>query len=54
MLLQRHWPPPVIARGVPDMVRAARETGAAAIQNRGILGGNIANASPAADTPRLC
>ncbi len=30
---------------------AARETGAIAIQNRGTIGGNIANASPAADTP---
>ena len=30
---------------------AARETGALAIQNRGTLGGNIINASPAADTP---
>jgi CO/xanthine dehydrogenase FAD-binding subunit len=31
--------------------RAARETGSIATQNRGTLGGNIANASPAADTP---
>ncbi len=30
---------------------AARETGGLAIQNRGTVGGNIANASPAADTP---
>jgi CO/xanthine dehydrogenase FAD-binding subunit len=30
---------------------AARETGAVAIQNRGTVGGNIANASPAADLP---
>lgn len=30
---------------------AASLTGAAAIQNRGTIGGNIANASPAADTP---
>ena len=28
-----------------------RETGGIATQNRGTLGGNIANASPAADTP---
>jgi CO/xanthine dehydrogenase FAD-binding subunit len=33
------------------MGRAAAETGGAATQNRGTLGGNIANASPAADTP---
>ena len=30
---------------------AARETGGIATQNRGTLGGNIANASPAADSP---
>ena len=31
--------------------RRPRETGGIATQNRGTLGGNIANASPAADTP---
>jgi CO/xanthine dehydrogenase FAD-binding subunit len=31
--------------------RAAAETGSIATQNRGTLGGNIANASPAADSP---
>jgi CO/xanthine dehydrogenase FAD-binding subunit len=31
--------------------RAAAETGSVATQNRGTLGGNIANASPAADSP---
>jgi len=31
--------------------RAAAETGGIANQNRGTIGGNIANASPAADTP---
>lgn len=31
--------------------RAAEETGGIATQNRGTIGGNIANASPAADTP---
>ncbi|PKN57006.1 MAG: carbon monoxide dehydrogenase [Deltaproteobacteria bacterium HGW-Deltaproteobacteria-14] len=36
---------------LPMLVRAARETGAIAIQNRGTIGGNIANASPAADSP---
>lgn len=35
----------------PMLCRAASETGAIAIQNRGTLGGNIANASPAADSP---
>ena len=31
--------------------RAAAETGSIATQNRGTIGGNIANASPAADSP---
>lgn len=35
----------------PMLCRAASETGAIAIQNRGTIGGNIANASPAADSP---
>jgi CO/xanthine dehydrogenase FAD-binding subunit len=35
----------------PLLVAAAAETGGIAIQNRGTLGGNIMNASPAADTP---
>lgn len=35
----------------PMLCRAASETGAIAIQNRGTLAGNIANASPAADSP---
>jgi len=33
------------------LCRAASETGGLAIQNRGTLGGNIANASPAGDSP---
>lgn len=33
------------------LCHAARETGGIAIQNRGTLAGNIANASPAADSP---
>ncbi len=33
------------------LCRAASETGGLAIQNRGTIGGNIANASPAADSP---
>ena len=36
---------------LPMLGEAAKLTGAAAIQNRGTIGGNIANASPAADTP---
>jgi CO/xanthine dehydrogenase FAD-binding subunit len=35
----------------PLMCRAAAETGGVATQNRGTIGGNIVNASPAADTP---
>jgi CO/xanthine dehydrogenase FAD-binding subunit len=35
----------------PLLARAARETGSIATQNRGTLGGNIVNASPAADSP---
>ncbi len=46
--LRRH---PVMQAEFPALVRAARETGAVAIQNRGTLGGNIAGASPAADSP---
>src|SRR5215212_912433 len=35
---------------LPALVEAAATIGAAQIQNRGTLGGNIANASPAGDT----
>ncbi|MBZ5606905.1 MAG: FAD binding domain-containing protein, partial [Acidobacteriia bacterium] len=35
----------------PLLARAASWTGAVATQNRGTLAGNIANASPAADSP---
>ena len=41
----------LLAREFPMLINAARETGGIAIQNRGTVGGNIANASPAADTP---
>ncbi|HEV2862823.1 MAG TPA: xanthine dehydrogenase family protein subunit M [Pyrinomonadaceae bacterium] len=41
----------VLRREFPSLCRAASETGGWAIQNRGTLGGNIANASPAADSP---
>ena len=40
-----------IARELPMLVQAASWTGSIANQNRGTLGGNICNASPAADTP---
>jgi CO/xanthine dehydrogenase FAD-binding subunit len=40
-----------LARDFSLLCQAARETGAVAIQNRGTLAGNIANASPAADSP---
>lgn len=40
-----------LQREFPLICAAARETGAVAIQNRGTVGGNIANASPAADLP---
>ena len=42
---------PVLHAEFTLLGEAARETGAIAIQNRGTIGGNIANASPAADTP---
>ncbi len=42
---------PLLAKEFPLLGLAAKETGAIAIQNRGTIGGNIANASPAADTP---
>jgi CO/xanthine dehydrogenase FAD-binding subunit len=40
-----------LARSYPMLPLAAAETGGLATQNRGTIGGNIANASPAADTP---
>jgi CO/xanthine dehydrogenase FAD-binding subunit len=41
----------VLAAEFPMLAEAAAQTGGIATQNRGTLGGNIANASPAADTP---
>ena len=41
---------PVVRREFPLLAQAAGVVGAAQIQNRGTLGGNIANASPAGDT----
>ncbi|MGA8306823.1 MAG: FAD binding domain-containing protein, partial [Candidatus Acidiferrales bacterium] len=40
----------ILQREFPLLCRAASETGSVATQNRGTLGGNIANASPAADS----
>src|SRR5687767_7578115 len=42
---------PILQEEFPMLCQAARETGGIAIQNRGTLGGNIVNASPAADSP---
>ncbi len=41
----------VLREEFPMLCQAAQETGGLAIQNRGTLGGNIVNASPAADSP---
>ena len=41
----------IIVRELPLLVQAASWTGSIANQNRGTLGGNICNASPAADAP---
>ena len=46
--IQNH---PMLQEEFPLLVAAARETGSVATQNRGTLGGNIVNASPAADSP---
>jgi CO/xanthine dehydrogenase FAD-binding subunit len=42
---------PILRHEFPMLCQAASETGGLAIQNRGTLGGNIVNASPAADSP---
>src|SRR5579864_3113464 len=41
----------ILQREFPLLVRAASWTGAIATQNRGTLAGNVANGSPAADSP---
>src|SRR5258707_12246862 len=46
--IRRHG---LLAHEFPLLCRAAVETGTIATQNRGTLGGNMANASPAADSP---
>ena len=42
---------PILKAEFPMLCQAASETGGLAIQNRGTVGGNIVNASPAADSP---
>jgi CO/xanthine dehydrogenase FAD-binding subunit len=41
----------ILTAEFPLLAEAAKDTGGIATQNRGTIGGNIANASPAADTP---
>ncbi len=41
---------PLVKRALPMLVAASREVGGAQIQNRGTIGGNVANGSPAGDT----
>jgi xanthine dehydrogenase small subunit len=41
---------PLVRRHLPMLVEAARLVGGPQIQNRGTIGGNVANASPAGDT----
>jgi xanthine dehydrogenase small subunit len=40
----------LVAERLPMLVAASREVGGVQIQNRGTLGGNVANASPAGDS----
>jgi xanthine dehydrogenase small subunit len=40
----------LVQERLPMLVAACREVGGAQIQNRGTIGGNVANASPAGDT----
>lgn len=41
---------PIVAEFLPALTEAAATIGAVQIQNRGTIGGNVANASPAGDT----
>src|SRR5262245_59169871 len=41
---------PLVRKRLPMLAAAAREVGGVQIQNRGTVGGNVANASPAGDT----
>lgn len=45
--IQEH---PIVSKRFPLLARACATIGAAQIQNRGTIGGNLANASPAGDT----
>jgi len=47
MLIESH----IVRRYCPVLVDACKTVGAVQIQNRGTIGGNIVNASPAGDTP---
>src|SRR5262245_31106699 len=40
---------PIVRRRLPMIAAASREVGGPQIQNRGTIGGNVANASPAGD-----
>jgi xanthine dehydrogenase small subunit len=41
---------PLVQRSVPALAEASRTIGAVQIQNRGTIGGNVVNASPAGDS----
>jgi xanthine dehydrogenase small subunit len=41
---------PLVHKRLPMLAAAARDVGGVQIQNRGTIGGNVANASPAGDT----
>lgn len=41
---------PLVRRRIPMLAAAAQEIGGVQIQNRGTIGGNVANGSPAGDT----
>jgi len=41
---------PLVRKRIPMLAAAAREVGGVQIQNRGTIGGNVANGSPAGDT----
>ena len=41
---------PLVAERLPMLIEAARQVGGPQIQNRGTVGGNVANASPAGDS----
>ncbi len=51
LLASGAWKPFAGGTDLMVLLEAAKETGGIAIQNRGTLGGNVVNASPAADSP---